>query len=172
MSFAPITPAIANDATPYAVASAVPSTNADNDLFNQGTGQLLADDPVITGYADMLTAIVELWATGSPTSGAVWVILQGDLGDGQWVDVAWVLVASAASLGTSAAAPSVWLLGTGGFTGCAFNQTRAAGATPVATGINAAPLCSRYRFVGRAQPAGGVNPAVLTTIRYRKQGIR
>lgn len=167
-TFANTVPAANNDGILYA--SAVPLTGTEADLYN-GTA-LDGQDPIQVTYGQAIQAIVQLTVSGSPVGNNTYVVMQTDLGDGVWVDVAWCMY-------TQKNAPATFVL-SGGVAGAnAFQQTRVAGSppTPQANGSNQIPLGGRVRFVGKANIYGGSSyvqgafAGVLCTIKYKLLGL-
>jgi hypothetical protein len=120
---------------------------------------------VPTPFHQAVVAIVQLSVAGGPASNSTYIVMQGDLGDGVYVDLAW-----AVWTGTSGAATFLLAAGVAGAAG--FQQTRAAGTAPASSGSNQCPVPGRIRFVGRAVLTGGSSPAVTATIKYRELGLR
>lgn len=165
-TFASITPTPKTDGIDYCVAAVVPA--AEGDL--QATHQ--SPVPPRSGFEMALFAVVQLTATGTPATNATYVVLQTDLGDGVWVDVAWCVWH-----GTSGTA--VFILQAGSNGAVAFAAPRAAGTSPLVTGFNPCALGGRFRFVGKSvltsssssssssSGVPGTTPEVTATIRYR-----
>lgn len=155
-----------------AYATAVPLTSTEADLYN---GQTLPNtgDPVPVLFGQAIQAVVQLSVAGAPASNSTYVVMQTDLGDGVWVDVAWCFWN-----GTQGSATFVLSGGVAGNN--AFQQSRQAGAvpTPQANGSNAMVLGGRIRFVGRTALSGGSSysvggfAGVLATIRYKLLALR
>lgn len=163
VTYANIDPKTPTDGAPYSTAFTVPSTNADNDLFN-ATGEGVSS-PVGLPYNQAVLAEVLLTIAGGPATNSTFVILQTDLGDGNWLDVAWVVT-------TSTTNGNLLFFLSGGVAGSnAIAQTRTAGAAPAANGSNQVPLGGRIRFVGRASLTGGSTPSVVVTIKYKLLGL-
>ena len=109
-----------------------------------------------------------LTPNGGPGSQNSYVVMQTDLGDGVWIDVAWCVY-------TNTQAPGVFVFSGGVAGNNAFQQTRQAGQfpNPQANGSNAMVLGGRVRFVGRSILSGqssgspGGLWAVTATIRYK-----
>jgi hypothetical protein len=160
-TYANIVPAAVTDGAPYTVpATAIPATNADNDLaFPAG------NSPIPVSFGASIEAEVTLAYTGSPATSSTFVVMQTDLGDGNWIDVAWIV-------DTSTSGTITFFL-SGGVGGAgAVKQSRTAGAAPASNSSNQMPLGGRIRFVGRATFTGGATPAVTALIRYKLLGLR
>lgn len=122
-----------------------------------------------------IVAIVKLTINGLIVGSNAYVVMQTDLGDGTWIDVAWLV-----SIHSQGTATFVLCGGGLGAMNNAFQQSRAAGAfpQPQAAGSNAVPLGGRVRFVGRAtlisgsSSVAGTTPQVLATITYKLQTPR
>lgn len=161
-------PTYAN-ATPIAVvdglvyASSVPLTTTEADL---GTA-------VPITFNEAVQAVVQLTVSGAPAGNSTYVVMQTDLGDGVWIDVAWCMYTNTQAAGT--------FVLSGGIAGNnAFQQSRQANSppTPQASGSNAMVLGGRLRFVGRTQLTGGSSysaggfAGVRATITYKLLGLR
>ena len=129
--------------------------------------------PVPGLYGQAILASVELSIQGSVNSNTAYVVLQTDVGDGIWYDVAWC------SWNGTTGQVNFALCG-GAFT-CNSFQQRASGTAPAGNNANQISLGGRIRFVGKASVTGsssssssgpGVTPAVLCTIRYKIMGLR
>ena len=94
----------------------VPVTAQEADLCNVPSPPFI--DPVPVLYGEAVLAVVQLTASGLAAN-AAYVVMQTDMGDGVWVDVAWVSWA-----GTSGTA--VFVL-SGGVAGRTPSRTLAAG---------------------------------------------
>lgn len=119
-----------------------------------------------------LLAFVKFSISGIVASLSGYVVLQADLGDGNWVDVAWAVVTEATLLQGSTT--FVFSAGGRGAMNNVFRQTRQSGTVPgTSTGTNACPLGGRCRFVGKATTSGGSVGAggganqVAATITYK-----
>ena len=129
--------------------------------------------PIIEGQT--IVAVVKLVINGLIVGNLAYVIMQTDLGDGTWIDVAWLV-----STGGQGASTFVLCGGGLGQMNNAFAVTRTVGSppTPQAAGSNVVPLGGRVRFVGKAtlvsgsSSVAGTTPQVLTTITYRLQQPR
>jgi len=145
---------------------------AEGDLFNLSS--LYAPDPAPVDARQAVMATLTLTGRGIVISATSYVVLQTDLGDGKWIDVAWIR-------STAIAGPDLFLL-SGGVAGAnAFQQTRLVGTAPIGHGSNQFPLGGRIRFVGKStavtqaasSASGGVlPPGILCTIRYKLLGLR
>lgn len=122
-----------------------------------------------------IVAVINLTINGLITGSNAYIVMQTDLGDGTWIDVAWIVWTGGQG--------TVTFVVCGGGLGAmnnAFQQSRVAGQAPVvqANGSNAVPLGGRVRFVGKAtlisgsSSVAGTTPQVLTTITYRLQQPR
>lgn len=164
-----IVPTAETDGVVYA--NAVPLTS--NEAALGDAAQVPAVIPVVEGQT--IVAVVKLTISGIITANSTFVFLQTDLGDGTWVDVAWLYWNQGQGTATFV------LCGGGlGTMNNAFQQTRASGAAPAvqANGSNAVPLGGRVRFSGFTNIAGGSSSAaglssqVTATITYRLQRPR
>lgn len=164
-----IEPAAPIDGIVYA--DAVPILSVEGTLGDGGTPAII---PITEGQT--IVAVVKLVAGGLTTSNSTYVVLQTDLGDGTWIDVAWLFWD-----GRQGSATFVLCGGGLGQMNNAFEQSRQAQAVPnpQASGSNAVPLGGRVRFVGQAQVTGASSAApgdqtshVTATITYRIQKPR
>lgn len=123
--------------------------------------------PAAVLYGEAVLAVVTLAVVGVP--GTSYVVMQTDLGDGTWVDVAWCQ--SSAGPGTFVFALSAGVLGT-----CsAVAMTRASGTAPGGTGANQVVLGGRLRFVGKVSSGSSSSPGPASstvTVKYKLQGLR
>ena len=162
-----ITPTAASDGILYS--NSVPLTSSEAAL-NGGTGGASdASIPIVQGQT--IVAVVQLSINGYIASNNTYLVLQTDLGDGVWVDVAWIVY-----IGTEGSATFVMCGGGLGQQNNAFQQSRQSGAhpTPQANGSNVVSLGGRVRFIGKSLVAGGSAVAgttaeVSATITYRLQ---
>ncbi len=171
-TFANATPGPLTDGKAYSIN--VPLTSNEADLSNAPTEWY--GDPVALSYQQALSATILLTATRPLASNAAYVVLQTDVGDNQWVDVAW-----AVWTGTSGSALFYFSVMGVAWNTQAVQQTRAAGTSPVSTGQNLIALGARFRFVGKAtinagsssssSPGQGV-AQVTATINFKVQGLR
>lgn len=145
----------------------------EGDLYSTVPGQ--AFDPVPTLYAQAMFAIVEFSAYNVLTDTACYVVLQTQLGDGQYIDLSWVTFNA---IGNS---KGVGVLTAGAFAGSGFMQTRQPGTPPSpANGSNSCPLGGQLRFIGQgnftaSQSSASSGPAgngVYVNILYRLIGLR
>ena len=168
-TFANITPAAQTDGLLYA--SGVPLTTTEADLYN-GVG----GDPEAVRYNDAFMAVIQLTLVGSFTSNNTYIVAQTDMGDGVWIDVAWIVL-------TSTTPGTTTFVLSGGVAGAdAFQQTRAAGMAPASNGSNQIAMGGRLRFVGKASltssssssssSSGTVIPGITATIRVKQLGLR
>ncbi len=149
-------------------ASATPLTTTEADLCNTAI-----QDPIAVPWLQSIDAVVQLVVTGAPVGQLTYVVMQTDMGDGVWIDVAWIVYTN-----NQAAATFVLSSGQGGAN--AFQQVRNAGSppTPQSNGSNNMVLGSRVRFVGKASLTGGSSGTpgmflgVTATIRYRLLALR
>lgn len=157
-----IIPTAGTDGISYC--TGVPLTSTEADL---GDG-LAAPSPVPVEYGQAVVAVVVLSINGYVVAQNCYVVMQVDMGDGTWVDVAW-------AVWTGHQGSAVFVL-CGGGTGSinnAFQQSRQAGAFPASSSSNAVPLAGRLRFVGKSSFAGGssslagVTTSVSATIKYK-----
>jgi hypothetical protein len=117
---------------------------AEADLYNAST-----PDPIPLPYEVAIVASVELVVSGNPGSNSSYVVLQTDLGDGVWYDLAWCLLTSV----NNGAANFLLAAGVGGAN--SFQQTRTVGTAPAGNGSNQCPLGARVRFVGKSSLGSG-----------------
>lgn len=171
-TFANIAPSVKGESLPYCVNAAVPSV--EGDLFNE---QPRPQPPALT-YMRAVLAVVTLTAQGNISTNTTYIVMQVDLGDGVWLDVAWITW-------TGASGSATFVLSATEAAANAFQQ-RAAGTAPSpANGSNAMSLGARLRFVGKttlgagsssssssSAGAGTVAPAVLATINFKALGLR
>ncbi len=166
-----ITPAAPTDGIVYA--NQVPLTPTEATLFG-GVGAQ-SPDPIPVEYGQTLVAVVKLTINGLIVGNNAYVVMQTDLGDGTWIDVAWVV-----SISGQGTATFVLCGGGIGAMNNAFAQSRQVGSppTPQAAGSNAVPLGGRVRFVGKAtlisgsSSIAGATPQVLANITYKLQTPR
>lgn len=159
-----IVPTAGSDGLTYC--TTVPLTATEADL---GDG-LLTPRPVAVEYGQVIVAVVQLSVNGLIVGNNTYVVMQTDLGDGVWVDAAWVVWT-----GTQGSATFVLCGGGLGAQNNAFQQSRGVGQPPVvqANGSNVVPLGGRVRFVGKTTMVGGssslsgVTTAVSATIKYK-----
>lgn len=160
------------DGIPYAVSVAMPAL--EGDLFNRPAP---ASSPIPVLYNMAVSASVELSVSGSPPSQTTYVVLQTDLGDGAWYDLAWCLW-------TGVAGSANFLLAAGIAGANSVQQTRQSGTAPASSGSIQAPLGGRIRFVGKTSISTGSSsvrssssglPAsvqqVVCTIQYKLLGL-
>ena len=148
------------DGIPYSKTFTI--TGTEGDLFNQSA---VGPDPVPMVYGQAVEASVQLVASGSPASNSSYVILQTDLNDGIWIDLA-------GCLWTGTTGTVTFSLSAGAAGANAFQQSRASGTAPSANFSNQCPLGARFRFVGQATLSGGTAPAVKATISYKILALR
>ena len=165
-TFANATPQVIADGLPYA--TNVVLTGNEADLFN-----VTGPDPIPVLYGQAVQAVVTLTPSGGPNTLNAYVVMQTDLGDGVWVDVAWIV-------STERQSPTTFVLAGGVAGSNAFAQSRKAGVfpNPQANGSNQMALGGRLRFVGKANLTGFSSAApgsllqVTATIRYKFLGLR
>ncbi len=157
ITYANILPSPPKNGMPYATSVTVPTVEAD--LYNQSPAVPVGASPVPLIYHQAISADLVLVLVGA--TGPTFVVLQTDMGDGVYVDLAWIrTLATSGTLTYSLAA------GVGGANG--FQQTRALGTDPLASGSNQMPLGSRLRFTGQTVTAN----TVTATIRYKLLPLR
>lgn len=159
-----IVPLAGTDGIVYA--TAVPLTPTEADL---GDG-LKTPNPIAVEYGQVIVAVVKLTANGNITGNSTLAVLQTDLGDGTWIDVAW-------AVWTNVTGTATFVLCGGGLgaQNNAFQQSRSAGFMPTvqANGSNAVPLGGRVRIAGFCKMTGGsssapgVSTQVTATITYK-----
>lgn len=147
-------------------ASSVPMTSTEADLWN-GSGP----HPIPIDIGEAMQAVVQLIQQGGMTGQNSYVIMQTDLGDGVWIDVAGIVY-------TNVNVPGTFLL-SGGIAGNnAFQQSRQVGGFPAANFSNAMVMGGRVRFVGKttltggSSAAAGVTAGMLATVTYKKLTFR
>ena len=169
MSFANITPTALSDGVPYA--TSVPITATEAALGDAASTPAII--PVVEGQT--IVAVVSLTVNGQITGNNTFVFLQTDLGDGNWVDVAWCYWNK-----SNGSARFVLCGGGLGAMNNAFQQSRQPSAAPTvqANGSNAVPLGGRCRITGFSNPVGGsssvsgTTAGVLATVVYKLQNPR
>lgn len=162
-----IIPTAGTDGLPYG--AAVPITLQEADL---GDGKL-TPDPIAVEYGQAILAIIQLSINGIVTANNTYVVMQVDMGDGVWLDVAWLVW-------TASQGSAVFVLCGGGLGAMnnSFQQTRQPGQFPASNGSNAVPLAGRIRFVGKSSFSGGssslagLNTQVSATIKYKLMAPR
>lgn len=133
----------------------------------------LALIPVVEGQT--IVATVKLTTNGHITGSNAFVFLQTDLGDGNWIDIAWCNTRI-----TDGTATFVLCGGGLGAMNNAFGPLRQSGSAPTtqSNGSNAVPLGGRCRFTGFGLSAGGSSAlagtlaSIQATITYRIQNPR
>ncbi len=167
MPAANIVPTASTDGIPYSISVPLTSTEAD---LNGGTNVPTA--PIGIAEGQSIVAVVKLAINGLIVGNNTYIVMQTDLGDGTWIDVAWIVWT-----GSQGNATFVLCGGGLGVMNNAFQQSRSSGQppTPQANGSNAVPLGGRVRFVGKTTQVGGssslagVTTAVSATITYKLQ---
>lgn len=159
-----INPTVETDGIPYC--TAVPLTATEADLGDSAK----TPAPIAVVYGQVIVAVVRLTVNGFIIGNSTYIVMQTDLGDGTWVDVAWCFY-------SSTQVPATFVLCGGGLGAMnnAFQQSRNAGQVPQpqANGSNAVPLGGRVRFVGQTKmtsgssSAPGASTAVSATITYK-----
>ncbi len=167
MAVANIIPTALTDGIPYS--SSVPLTTTEADL-NGGTN--VPTSPIGIADGQTIVAVVKLSINGLVGGNNSYVVMQTDLGDGTWIDVAWAVWTGKQGLATFV------LCGGGlGQENNAFQQTRS-NSPPASSGSNVVPLGGRVRFVGASSfnagssSLSGLTTAVSATITYRLQHPR
>jgi len=120
-----------------------------------GTTEADLGTPVTVTWFEAILASVVFTFTGTPT-GPSYIVLQIDLGDSNWIDIAWLTTATTA--GTL-----VFVLAAGSAGGAAAQQTRVVGTAPASSAFIQMPLGGRFRFVGKT----GAANTLTATITYR-----
>ncbi len=168
---AAITPTAMTDGVAYA--TAVPLTNNEASL-----GDALVTPALIpTTYNEAIAATVVLTVTGYITAASTYVVMQMDLGDGNWIDMCWCF--------WNGSQGSATFFMSNGIAGAnVVQQTRQSGQVPVTSGgtqgngSNQLTLGGRIRFVGKCNMAGGSSSvsgtptAVAATIYYKLLPLR
>lgn len=167
-----ITPNVASDGLPYAIAATMPTVEAD--LYN--SARIPNAPPVPVLYDRALMAVVTFTA-GPGAVGPSYVVLQVSVDGGKtWIDVSWCVWN-----GTSGTATFVLSAGSDGAN--SFQQTRSANTAPAASGFNTCALGGLFRFVGRTGPGSSASPSpgpspspgvapMAVTIWYKGLGLR
>jgi hypothetical protein len=126
----------------------------EGDLANIGDQM---PDPITISYAQGISAVVELSTQGAVIAQTSYVVMQGDMGDGVWFDMAWI--------NYSTLTPINFMLFDGMPTsGVLQQQTRAVGTAPTpTTGSNQMPLPHRVRFIGKANVNAGSSSSSLSS---------
>ena len=164
-----IVPTALTDGIPYSTNVPVVSTEA-------SLGDALkTPDPIAIVEGQTIVAVVKLTISGFVTGNNTFVFMQTDLGDGTWIDVAWIFWNQVQGNATFVVC--------GGGLGAmnnAFQQSRNSGQvpTPQVSGSNQLCLGGRLRFVGKTVMTGGsssapgVSTAVTATITYKLLGLK
>jgi hypothetical protein len=167
--FASTLPSAEPDGVPYAVGAFLPA--AEGDVGNQSANQP-QNDPISVMYSCAICAVVQLTVQGNPSGVSAYVVMQTDLGDNVWIDVAGIVTSTGGTF-----------LLSGGVSGAnAFQQTRPVGTAPTSNFSNQFTLGGRIRFVGKwsqgssssssSSSSGAIASAVSCTIRYKMLGLR
>jgi hypothetical protein len=171
MTVANIIPTPLTDGIPYA--TSVPLTPTEASL-----GDALKTPAVIpVAEGQTIVAVVQLVTNGHVSGNNSFVFLQTDMGDGNWVDVAWCNFTKSDQ---SQAALFVLCGGGIGAMNHAFGPQRQANSPPTvqANGSNAMPIGGRCRFTGFGTSSGGSSSlagsfaGTFATIIYRLQNPR
>lgn len=136
---------------------------ADNVLMPAAEGELnnnfpIDRYPIPVGRTQAAFATVRFITQGSITSNTTYVVMQTDMGDDVWVDLAWCRwTGTVANGGTpSASNPAiVFCLSTIAWGAAALQASRVLGQDPGASNTNALPLGGRIRFTGKSTLVGG-----------------
>lgn len=152
----------------YCSDKVVPAT--EEDLYNGAGG-----DPFVAKWDEAIVATVRLTIAGVNNGNVTYVILQGDFGDGVFVDLAGVRW-------TDQTGAATFVVCAGELKANTFQATRVTGTAPAANFSNVCPLPPRLRFVGKAalspaspgssSAAPGQSVVVKATIKYRFQSLR
>lgn len=166
-----ITPTVITDGIPYA--TSVPLVSTEADLGDN----LKTPAPIAVVEGQTIVAIIQFTINGHIVANNSYVFMQTDLGDGNWIDVAWCQFTN-----TDQSRPALFVLCGGGLGAMnnAFGPQRRLGSAPVTqgNGSNAVPLGGRIRFTGFGTSFGGSSSVsgtyagVLVTITYRLQQPR
>jgi hypothetical protein len=141
------------DGVGYATASALPASEAD--IFNQSSPS--SPDPVPVARGQAVEILATFTPLGFPTTNLSYLVLQTDMGDGHWIDVAWCVYSGVSGTAT-------FSLSGGIAVASAFQQTRVTGTSPTSNGFNSLPLGGRIRLVGQATTDGVI--AVDATYKF------
>jgi hypothetical protein len=142
-TFAPIQIAKEADGIVYSQGELMPAAEADLVTVLGPPSQ----SPIVVPYHAAIVAAVELSITPGYSTNSTYVVLQSDLGDGNWFDLAWCVWT-----GVTTSANFLLSAGVGGAN--AFQQSRAVGTAPSGSGSNQCPLGGRVRFVGKSALTG------------------
>ena len=165
---------------PYCTNALLPA--AEGELYNVVPPMPQGAPPVDTPYESAGLASVVFTVVGGPlASNLSYVVWQGDLGDGVWLDLAWCTF-------TGLSGTATFFLSVGAYQANAVQQSRAVGTAPSPSlGAVQTTLPDRLRFVGKGgvsassssssaraspSPAPGVSPGVQVTVRYKLLGLR
>ncbi len=144
--FANASPLAMTDGVRYATASALTASEADIANLVQPPQV----DPLGLISNQVAEAIVTFSAVGVITTNTSYVVMQTDLGDGHWIDVAWCQWAGITGTAT-------FSLSAGEALANAFQQTRVSGDVPdTVTTFQDCPLGGRLRLVGAAVSDGPI----------------
>lgn len=158
-TYANIDPTAQTVAVKYAASKVL--TTSEATIYNQSTG-----DPIPThGLAQGIVAIGTATIAGTPDATDAYIIMQTDLGNGVWIDVAWFKITATSGTLTFA------LVGIHSVS-AAIAQTRASGTSPASSSANTMMLGDRVRIVGKATFTNGTNPAVTVSLGYKLLGLR
>ncbi len=161
---------LGSDGVLYANRSIMPA--AEGDLFN-AQGQ----DPFAIPYQEAIAAKITFEIQGNVLSNAAYVVMQTDMGEGIWFDVAWCNFSGIAG-------PMHFYMSAGIAGVLVFQQTRQPGTTPTPSNSgNQMCLGGRIRFVGKATVGASSSsssssgapapvPAILVSLRYKLLALR
>lgn len=171
MTAANIIPLAQTDGISYATNVPLVSTEAD-----LGDG-LNTPQPISVTEGQTIVAVVQFTTNGHVSGNNSFVFMQTDLGDNNWVDVAWCNFTKA-----DQSWPSLYVLCGGGLGAMnnAFGPQRRSGSAPSTqgNGSNAVPLGGRIRFTGFGTSSGGSSSlagtyaGTIVTITYKLQTPR
>jgi hypothetical protein len=147
-----IVPTAGSDGIPYC--TSVPITGTEADLGDNAK----TPSPIATEFGQAIVAVVQLTVNGIIVGSNAYVVMQQDMGDGVWADLAW-------AVWTGGQGTATFILCGGGLGAMnnAFQQTRQSGQFPSSSSSNAMPLGGRVRFVGKATAVGGSSSVSGTT---------
>lgn len=171
MTAANIVPLAQTDGTPYA--TNVPLVSTESDL---GDG-LKTPRPISMTEGQTIVAVVQFIVNGHVSGNNSFVFMQTDLGDNNWVDVAWCNFTKA-----DQSEAALYILSGGGIGAMnnAFGPQRRNSSAPSTqgNGSNVVPLGGRVRFTGFGTGSGdssslaGTYAGTIVTITYKLQTPR